>query len=168
MPPSACSNLPAALVDRPGERAALVAEELALDEFPGQRGAVDLDEGPQPPRASCDVDRARHQLLAGAVLAGDQDAPRAGGGEGDPAAQLDDHRVLADDLDRGFGLAQQLAVLARQPALLEGVAQHQQGLLEREGLLDEVVGPELRRAHRGLDGAVSGHHDDRDGRPALR
>ena len=77
---TACRRRPArtcrGAVDRAGEGAALVAEELALDESSGQRGAVDLDERPRR-RGAVHVDRARHQLLAGAALAGDQDPARA-------------------------------------------------------------------------------------------
>ena len=59
---------PAALLGRAGERALLVPEELALDQFARERGAVDLDERPLAARAAV-VDRARDELLAGAGLA---------------------------------------------------------------------------------------------------
>ena len=54
-----------------GVRAALVAEQLALDERGRQRRAVDVDERRLAPRA-VDVDRAREQALAGAGLAVEQ------------------------------------------------------------------------------------------------
>src|SRR5207247_4586178 len=58
-------------LDRAAERAALVAEQLALDQVPGDRGAVDLDErSGRAPRQL--VDCVRDQLFAGAVLAGDE------------------------------------------------------------------------------------------------
>ena len=53
---------------RAGEGAALVAEQLALDQRRRQRGAVDDDERRVAARAA-PVDRAREQLLAGAGLA---------------------------------------------------------------------------------------------------
>ena len=53
---------------RPGEGPALVAEQLALEQLPGHRRAVDLDEGAVLPGAEL-VDGPRHQLLAGAGLA---------------------------------------------------------------------------------------------------
>src|SRR4029453_14448152 len=59
------------LAHRPGEAAFLVAEELGLDELLGDRRAIDLDQRPVLARAEL-VDRPRHQLLAGAALAGDQ------------------------------------------------------------------------------------------------
>ena len=56
---------------RAGEGALLVAEDLALDQRFGNRRAVDRDEWPRLARAQI-VQRARHQFLAGAALAGDQ------------------------------------------------------------------------------------------------
>ena len=57
---------------RAGEGAALVAEQLALDQRRRQRGAVDDDERPVAPAALA-VERAREQLLARARLAEEQD-----------------------------------------------------------------------------------------------
>ena len=70
----AASNLPFAIGDRAGKRALDVAEQLALDELLGNRGAVDLDERLIPPAAQR-VNGARHELLAGTVLAENQHAP---------------------------------------------------------------------------------------------
>ena len=67
MPPSACSKTPRASPIGAGEGAALVAEELALDQRRRDRGAVDDDEGAGAPGGDV-VDGARHQLLAGARL----------------------------------------------------------------------------------------------------
>ena len=44
VPPSANSNLPARVRMRAGERAALVSEQLALQELGRQRRAIDLHE----------------------------------------------------------------------------------------------------------------------------
>ena len=54
-----------------GEGAALVAEQLALDQGLRDRGAVELDERAARPRRAV-VQHARDRLLAGAALAGDQ------------------------------------------------------------------------------------------------
>ena len=54
-----------------GERALLVAEQLALDQLARDRRHVDGDERAVAALAEI-VQRARHQLLAGAGLAGDQ------------------------------------------------------------------------------------------------
>ena len=65
-----------------GEGAAGVAEQLALEQVGGDRGAVDRDERPARAPAVL-VDGARHQLLAGAGLAGDQHGGVAVGDEAD-------------------------------------------------------------------------------------
>ena len=56
-----------------GEGAALVPEQLALEELGRQRRAVHLDERPVAPRRPL-VDGARDQLLADAALAANQHA----------------------------------------------------------------------------------------------
>ena len=57
--------------DGAGEGALLVAEELALDQPLGDRGAVDRDQRPGGAPA-VRVDRAGDELLAGPALAGDE------------------------------------------------------------------------------------------------
>ena len=69
-------ELAAALLGRAGERALLVAEQLALDQLGRDRRAVELHERPVLALGVL-VHRARDELLAGAVLAGDQHAPGA-------------------------------------------------------------------------------------------
>ena len=54
----------------PGERAALVAEQLALDQLARDRRHVDRNERRAPPRPHV-VDRARDQFLAGPAFAED-------------------------------------------------------------------------------------------------
>ena len=71
MPPCATSKRPGLRGDGAGERALLVAEQLALEQRRGNRGAVDGDERPVAARAQR-VERAREQLLAGAALAAQQ------------------------------------------------------------------------------------------------
>ena len=65
MPPSACSKRPCVAVGGAGEGAALVAEQLALDQLARDRRHVDRDERPAAPLAVI-VQRAGDQLLAGA------------------------------------------------------------------------------------------------------
>ena len=57
---------------RAGKGAALAPEQLALDERRRHRGAIHDHERPAAPRAAV-VDRPRHQFLAGAGLAAQQD-----------------------------------------------------------------------------------------------
>src|ERR1051326_6290868 len=82
---------------RPGERALLVPEELALDQGRGNRGAVDLDERRRRAGAVV-VDGAGEELLAGAGLALHHHRHLTVGR--DPARLLDDlaeRRALAED-----------------------------------------------------------------------
>ena len=58
-------------IGRAGERALLVAEDLALEQRLGNRRAVDRHKRKRRARAEL-VDRLRDQLLAGARLAGDE------------------------------------------------------------------------------------------------
>ena len=160
MPPSASSNLPRRSDDRAGERALHVAEQLALDQLLGNRGAVDLDERPGAPTAQR-VDAARDELLAGAVLAVDQHAAVGRRRHRDLLAQLRHHVALADHRQPAIDVRAQRAVLRLEPALPHGVADDQDRLLERERLLDEVEGAHLDRAHGRLDVAVPGDHDHR-------
>ena len=55
-----------------GERALLVTEQFGFDQLVGNGGAIDLHELAVAPQALA-MDRARHQLLADAALAPDQD-----------------------------------------------------------------------------------------------
>src|SRR5205085_378348 len=71
-------ELPDPGVRRAREGAALVTEELALEELSGKCRAIHLDERPVPSGGSL-VNRAAHQLLSHAALAADQDADVAVG-----------------------------------------------------------------------------------------
>src|SRR5262249_16723974 len=70
---AAIGELEAALppIGRAGERAFLVAEDLALEKRLGNRGAVDRHERKRGARAEL-MNRLRDELLAGARFAGDQ------------------------------------------------------------------------------------------------
>src|SRR5204863_7126264 len=59
------------VADRAGEGAALVAEELAVEERVGDAAAVHREEDAIP-AAAARVDRACDELLAGAALAGEE------------------------------------------------------------------------------------------------
>ena len=71
VPPSAISSLPFLLRDGAGERAFLVAEQLAFEQIFGQGGAVDGDARLVRAAAGA-MDGARHQFLAGPAFAEDQ------------------------------------------------------------------------------------------------
>ena len=107
---------PDALRDRARERAALVAEELALEQARRDGGAVDLDEAALAPRAAL-VDRARDQLLAGARLAADQHRRAGGRHRLHQLQHLPERGRLADDVVevvRGADLLLEVDVLRRE------------------------------------------------------
>ena len=92
MPPCASSKRPRRACGGAGEGAALVAEQLRLEQLLRDRRAVDRHERHRAPRAR-GVERARDQLLARAVLALDQHARRRRPGELD----LRDSRRIAGE-----------------------------------------------------------------------
>ena len=71
-PPIGLLEEPGARGRRPGERAALVAEELRLEEVRGHRGAIEDDERTARARPRF-MNRLREDLLAGAGLPFDED-----------------------------------------------------------------------------------------------
>src|SRR6185503_5918845 len=142
---------------RAGERALLVAEQLALEQRLGERAAVDLDE--RAVRALAQpVDRARDQLLAGAALARDEHGRVARRDLLDRLA-YDCHLVAAaDELgELRVGLAAEIVDLrvGLAPAAL-GRAHLERALdLELDDLGLDRLGDEVERAelHR-LDGGL--------------
>src|SRR5204862_95925 len=91
--------LEAALTILPGvgERAADVAEHLALEQRRRDAAEVDLHEGL---RATCAVamQRLRDQLLPGAALAGDQDGCVGRCDAADEIEHAEERRIAADDV----------------------------------------------------------------------
>ena len=146
---------------RAGERAALVAEQLRLEELLGERSAVDGDERTGAARAEI-VDRARDQLLAGARLAGDQHGGVALGGALDHAEHALHRLGAPDQLAQAIGLARAKLQAPARPR------QHQRALDGGAHLfvgerLDQVL---VRAQPHGLDGRlhrrVRGHQDHLD------
>src|SRR4029079_15105618 len=104
---------PRLLAGGTGEGALLVAEELALDQRLGQRRAVEGDERPLAARRHR-VDAARHQALAGAALAADEDRRAALCLSFDRLLELVDGAPLPEEraeMPRGEDLAAQRLVL---------------------------------------------------------
>ena len=64
-------HLPGLCLLRAGERAALVAKQLRLEQLLGQCGAIQRDERPAPARRR-GMDEPRHDFFAGAGLAGNE------------------------------------------------------------------------------------------------
>ena len=133
----------------------------------GNRRAVHLDEraggaGRSP------VEAARGDLLADAALAGDEDARVRGPGPADLLAQAGHHGPLAEErllLLQPLPLPRHLAgedvALAGEAAPLERPFERQEDPLERERLLEEVVGAALDGLDRRLHRPVPRDHHDR-------
>ena len=150
-----------AIRDSTGERSFDVPKELALDELTRNRRAVHLDEGLGGARRQA-MQRARDELFPGAVLAGDQHARGGGGDALDLLDERADREGLSDDLVARLDARAQPRVLLAQHDVLERVAERDLNAIGVEGLLEKVVGAELRRLDRRLNGSVpADHHDDR-------
>jgi len=85
------------LCDRTSERAALVAEELALEKSRGDRSAVDVDEAPVLPRARL-VDRARNEFLSRAGLAEEHNRCVGRCDDLDLVEDVSERGAIADDI----------------------------------------------------------------------
>jgi hypothetical protein len=136
------------------EGAAPVAEQLALDQGAGQGAAVDGDEAAAAARAL--VDRARHQLLAGAGLAAHQHRHRRrrDGRQGVEAGLelgIDgaEHRIIGIGVEVAIArrLAAAQAVLAERQQRAAGLDQVAvgEGDPQRRGAIDvgAVLGAEI-------------------------
>ncbi len=136
-----------------------MAEQLRLDQLLRDGGAVDVDEGLLGAQRVA-VQRARDDLLAAAVLAGDEHARRRWRRAADLLLEFVHHLAVADEDLFEREVLTQIADLLPQPAVVEGVIDGEQNALEGERLLQKIVGTEARGLHRGFDAAVAGDHDD--------
>ena len=156
-----------------GERAAHVAEELALEDAFRHAAGIDDDHRPRG-AARHRVQRPRDDALAGAVLAEHEDVGVRRADARDHLQHVLHRRRLGDDLGKAFAAEQR--VLGLEPlALAERLAQLDLRADDREqprvvpGLLDEVARAAAHRLDGDLDAAPRGHDDDRQRRiEALR
>src|SRR5262249_58722966 len=126
---------------RPRERAAHVAEELALQQRFRYGAAVDRHEGLIVARA-LGVHRAREQLLAHAALAGDEHVARRTGGQGDLLVERTDRVALPDERAGRPRLHRALdeAVLPEGLSVLQELLDALLEKVDREGLFEIVAG----------------------------
>ena len=146
-----------------GEGAALVAEQLALEQLLGQRRAGDVDE--RTVRAvAVEVNGLGGEVLAGSGFAGEQHGGGAAGGDArEQRLHLLHRRRRADDgVEAGFLplAAAQRADFAPQLAGFERLLDEHRHFVEIERLVDVVVRPELHRLDGVLDSRKRGHQDD--------
>jgi hypothetical protein len=109
------------------------------------------------------VDGPGHELLARARLAHDQHRALRLRHQLDLPEQVLDRAALADDavvVELLVPLAAEVAVLGAEPLVVEGAACHHEQLVDLEGLLQVVEGPELHGLDRALDRGVGRHHHD--------
>src|SRR5512134_97095 len=148
---------PAPLRLRPRERAALVAEKLRLEQLARDGRGIDCNERPGRAR-TVTVQRARHELLAGAGLPGDEDRGVRLGQAADRAKHLLHRRRLAEDLGADIRLVAG-ALLPR--ALPQRAPDELDRVVDVERLGQVLVGAPLKGADRALEIGVGGHDDDR-------
>ena len=112
------------------------------------------------------MERARHQLLAGATLAQDEDGGVGGRDPVDHPQHLLHRRAGRDDaaID-GVGpeLSAERHVLADEPALLGGLPDEDVQLLDPRRLGEVVVGAQLHGFHGGGNLLEARHDDDLGG-----
>ena len=154
---------PAAQALRAGERAALMAEELRLEQVLGNRRRVDRDERPGHPRAVA-MKRARDEFLAGTGLAGDEHGRTRLRQAADGAKHFLHRRRLAEHFRRfgpGRGDCQPRRPLGRR------AADKRQRVVDVERLRQILERAALKRGDRTVQVRVRGHDDHRHLRIAL-
>src|SRR5690349_24640903 len=141
------------------EAALDVPEELGLDQFLGNRGAIYLYKWLAAAQTG-GVERAGDQFLAGATLAINEHPPVGRRGECNLLAQRLHGNAIAQD---AIALAE---FFAEAPIFRFEAQEFERSLhglgrfLERERFLDEVERAQLRGANGRFDIAVSRNHDD--------
>src|SRR6266542_3837143 len=129
-----------AFVDRAGERPFAMAEQLRLDQLLRNRRAIDVDErllGAMRPA----MKSARDDLLSAAIFAGDQHAAVRRRGAPDLLLQRAHGIALADEHFIRERSAQIADLIAQFP-IGERVADRQHHPLQRQWLLQKIVGAE--------------------------
>jgi hypothetical protein len=136
-----------------------VAEELGLEQRLGNRRAVHLDER-HVALGRAVVDEARHHLLAGAGLAGDQHGALRLRHQSAPLQHVLHRLAAADDavvVELGVALADQILLLRLEAMALHRAAGQRQQFVHLERLLEEVLDAHLEGVADDLRGAVRGH-----------
>ena len=163
MPPSASSNRPTRSAARVGERAAHVAEQLALEHRLGDAAGIHRHHRPRRARRQR-VNGLRDEPFARAVLAGDQHVRI---GRRRPLDELDDrlHRRRSRNQRRRAVEAQARRAL-ELPSAAQRAAQLDLRADDREqpgvvpGLLHEVARAPAHRLDRHVDARPCGQDDD--------
>ena len=150
---------------RAGEGPLLVAEHLRLEEPIRHGGDVDGDEG-RIASGTLAVHRARHQLLPGPALPGDEHGGMRLRHLGDLLVEADHGGMPADQRVEAVGAIQlgpEVAHLTLEHPLLRRLPHEEVELINVEGLDDVVVRAGLDGVHRGAHVRNRRHQDHRDG-----
>ncbi len=151
------------LAIRAGEGAALVPEQLALEQVLGQRRAGDVHERLRRAVAA-EVNDLGGEILAGAALpCQEHGRGRAGGDLLQQRADVHDRVARADDAVEAVRLrlgAPQRAHFAAQPRRLERLLDKERDLVEVERLVGVVIRALLHRLDGRLDARVGRQQDD--------
>ena len=155
--------------ERAGERAPDVPEQLRLEQRVRNGAAVDRHQ-PLVAARTVVVDGARHQFLARAGLAGDQNRARRAGHGLEELEEIAHRTTASDDALEPIPIPElrpEVLVLGLQPPLLQRRRQDVQQVVEGERLHHEVGGPALDGGDRVLHRAVAGDDHRHDLRIAL-
>ena len=148
-----------------GERTGLVAEQFAFQQFRRNRRGVQRDERLARARRFA-VQRARHQLLAGAGFAGHQHAQRRLRQAADGAEQrlhrrrVADQRIADGRIDRGR-LFDRQRIRAARAAGRQRLRGERDRSIEIEGFRQEFMRAAAERTGGAGDVGVGAHHDHR-------
>src|SRR5579864_6362229 len=136
------------------------AEQLKLKSVGVHRRAIDRDKRPaRAPRMG--MEQTADDLLANTRRARNQHSAARRRDAIDLLAQLARRAGDADKVDLAAGAQPQLLVLAPQEGRLDRALHDQQQAVRLERLFDEVVGADLDRLDRGLNGAMAADHHHR-------
>ena len=151
-------------IDRAGECALHVAEEVRLEQIRREVAGVDGDEG-LVGAGRVLMQRSRDELLAGTALAVDQNRGAARRRLHDQIEDLLHPRASADDLAEPVGMRLQIlpedTILGDEAALGEGVPYDGQHFVVLERLGDVVEGAPLHRGDGALDRRERRDHQHR-------
>src|ERR1039457_5278108 len=106
------------------------------------------------------MDRPCHQFFARPALSVYQHAPIGRRHQPDLLPYSFHRDTVAHDDTLRLQLTLEFEILTAHALGIERVLDHDQSSVDREGLLEEVKRPKLRRTHRGLDRAMPGDHND--------
>jgi hypothetical protein len=163
VPPSADSSSPRFCVRASVKGAALVPEQLALENLLGQRRAGDVHERPRRPIARV-VQHLRREILAGAALARQQHRRRRAArhflqqrlrSRNRPAVPYDAIDAVRPRLARA-----QRAHFPAEPRGFERLFHEQRDFVEVERLVRVVVRACLHRLDRRIDGRIRRQQND--------